>query len=243
MPSARRIAQAILRQASEMEDAANAIFNPDRGRAPQIYMDYASPVSRRTERAKDGAILVSATIRYGQNGRDGGVYASSPYFKTFMEKFHQDRVLQDAFREALDKELPRISAEWSKRASEILLKAVYGYKDADEFETPTDIAAGLQPAGFPVLRAFGEMRQMVDVLVTFKTKRKEALLEGPFSTMPDRELNEWIETWASIDPEGFWQDGELKMTRAQAYAAYRRQWRSLPPRAQVEKLEWLKRHQ
>jgi len=51
---------------------------------------------------------------------------------------------------------------------------------------------------------------------------------GPFTTMSDGDLNKVIAAWESHAPENFWMDGELRMTRAKAYAMYRNQWRTMP---------------
>ena len=61
--------------------------------------------------------------------------------------------------------------------------------------------------------------------------------EAPFSAMSDRELDQVIREWQYQDPEDFWMDGELQKDERAAFRMYRRQWRAMRPRQQVQKLK------
>jgi hypothetical protein len=62
---------------------------------------------------------------------------------------------------------------------------------------------------------------------------------GPFNEMSDTELNEQIARWENYAPENFWQDGELQMSRNQAYAYYRKRWRQQTPAQQDQHMQEL----
>jgi hypothetical protein len=57
---------------------------------------------------------------------------------------------------------------------------------------------------------------------------------GPFNNMSDAELNRYITEFENQAPENFWMDGELQMSRSQAYTMYRKRWRSMTVANQIE---------
>ena len=77
------------------------------------------------------------------------------------------------------------------------------------------------------------MYEPVTVEVVLEARKLQPITKAPFDAMSDSELNKLIQEFENEAPENFWQDGELRMTRAQAYAMYRKRWRAMSPRDQT----------
>ena len=73
----------------------------------------------------------------------------------------------------------------------------------------------------------------------FEAKAKAEESEGPFNRMDDRELDMYIAEFEEQGPENFWMDGELSMSRREAYAYYRKVWRKMTPQKQKEMIDLL----
>lgn len=93
------------------------------------------------------------------------------------------------------------------------------------------------------VNAVAPPQDLLMVTVPYKitlTLTMDAILEGPFTKMPDREMNGLLEKWQEYNPDAFWHDGELRLSAGAAYKYYRDLWRKESPREQANFLKFLK---
>lgn len=232
---------------------ARSIFDDYRPRYPEdrlFRMDFTSPkVLSRSERPTgDGSTaLVSATLEFGSGFGSGGMNASSYQFWQFTKDHPgQEGVLLKAFKDASKSEWGRIESEIRKHLLDFrfaghVLSNVLGWKESQEWENPDVLSVGdVQRSGNPTKFGPQTIHEPITVKVVLEARKKQPINEAPFDAMSDAELNGWIQRWESEAPENFWRDGELKATRSQAYAMYRREWRAKTPREQVNLMNSLK---
>lgn len=174
----------------------------------------------------DGVYLQSYLfIRYIQAGYSEGVLlnVAEKYLKSFMVK------MKDMIKDRMEWPGP----EW----------LMYIVDDFREWEVPSVIkASDVWIRGTPHLErdylSFGWGCRLEIV-----TKLKAPLVgAGVFAEMSDSDLNKWLSKWESYAPEDFWQDGELRVSKPEAYRMYRDWLRELPIRDQKDRLEAMKQY-
>jgi hypothetical protein len=232
--------------ATEAYDAAMAMFqygsppdsNPWVGGPIKISMDFSdNEVTKITRRNNpDGSVTFVATFVFGKTG---GFYADSFLIQRFLKAFPTEtKTLENVFLDKVNSSLAKLEVDiqkWFKTQTWKPFGSIVGYRETEDWENPSLISFGNVELKKPQRGIFSRGILRVDVHVTaaIKATKKTPETKEPFSDMSDQELNDWIKAWEHYAPENFWMDGELKLTRPQAYAYYRNEWRSMSPRSQV----------
>lgn len=246
---------------SEAQDAAQALFlhgtPPDggdwRGGKPEIHVSFSGAKAEGTKTRLPGLTdethVETAIVADPGPHRADGIYCDSGLLTRFRKVYPgDDNALLDAFHDAVKHQEAALKRQIAshyedKRFGWHLLNTVFGFREADEYNEPTNVRVkkvviGSKPTFlFP---ARSDIHLAWAVHVSFDTIRKAQVTEAPFTAMSDRELDSWIERWESDAPENFWMDGELNLSRSRAYAMYRDRWRKMTPREQVRMLDSLR---
>lgn len=193
--------------------------------------------SKQSDRG--GKTLITATLASGEDG----VYVDSSLFQRFLNLYPRGKdALLKAFAKQIKIWTPKIKADIvqvlkNPHFTNKLTDAVFGWGKSADWESPEKIT--ISPAFFyrPELRR-GSIHIHWSVEVEFTTQEK-AGATAVFSEMGDRELDGWIGQFENDAPENFWQDGELRSSRSQAYKMYRDHWRKMSPRDQQAQLDSL----
>ena len=237
------------------EQAAREVFRgipPDdgawHGGPPRLAIDYTSAkVLRKIERQQpDGSTVMAATLEFGRGIRAGGIKAESFLFQRFLKVYpNGEAALLQAFEEATKDQWSVLQASINERiggqrfAGHVLMDIV-GFRESAEWSNPQIAKLGVVKRSGEVTLDRGEIMEPFTVEVAIKATKKAPVTKAPFAAMSDAELNKWIERWANEAPENFWMDGELKVSRPAAFAMYRKRWRAMLPRDQVDMMESLK---
>lgn len=238
-PKSRRIA------VDDVHQEALAIFDgykPRYSGAHQFHFDFSGPkVVKKSERpGTNFTTQIAASLEFGAGFGSGGLVADSYGFWQFM-KAHpgQGGVLVQAFTEASKADWSRVEAHvrdhlLDKRFAGHVLDAVVGYRESGEWTDAKVLKVGnIDRSGKPRAHGPQTMYESVTVEVVLEARKLQPITKAPFDAMSDSELNKLIQEFENEAPENFWQDGELRMTRAQAYAMYRKRWRAMSPRDQT----------
>lgn len=178
---------------------------------------------------------------------EGGVFFESHLlFKRMFEKWGRlaEPALIAVFKKVLKSQKTKLAAEIKKhfqgnpdRLLSHLVPKRNEWEDVHYFK--------MGNVTFEKNPTFDSRRQAISLTVSFpielRVDKKPMMSEGPFDRMSDGELNQYIAEFEDQGPENFWQDGELNLSRNQAYAYYRRQWREMSPRDQEAMMKSLDR--
>lgn len=196
-------------------------------------------------RPGDGGDMTVISV-IGSSPHSEGVYADAWAVGQYLRNNpNTEKDILDVFNAKLKKYLPQIKKQIADHYENPsfnfhLLSAVFGYQDAKEWANVSNVKVTnvkVDPA-----TGSGRLRFLSGswtATVTF-TAKKKAAATAVFSAMSDRELDALIEQWENSAPENFWMDGELRMSRRDAYKMYRQQWRAMSPRDQQAMMNSLK---
>ncbi len=177
-----------------------------------------------------------------------GITLEGMGFKEFLKQFPREgaALLKKAYAKKVRAEksaLQKAVQDRIKRRPQQFFESLFDdYQEAEEYEV-TDASIGNMELGREVsIDRWGRVSLPFTVEAVFSATKLPSLDEGVFSAMDDRELNRWIEGWASYAPENFYMDGETGMSSRELFRHYRNQWRKLSPRRQQQKYTQLHRY-
>jgi hypothetical protein len=172
----------------------------------------------------------------------GGISCCGFEVRQYLTEFGSEGVglLRDAFNRRVQADSAKLVGaikDRLARSPERFLESLFDdYQEAEEYRN-----AKLERIEVSIARdAEVDLRRKAihapfTAKVTFSAEKMPPAGEGVFSAMDDRELNRWIEGWASYAPENFHMDGETDMSSRELFRHYRDQWRKLSPRRQQQK--------
>lgn len=260
-PSALRVAHRYLTAKSDAEVAAEAMFTravpPDggtwNGGAPEVKVSFSGVQARGTKVELPGLsnerhVETVLTAEAKPHGADG-IYCDSYLLTRFRQTFPgDDSVLLAAFMREVKKQESSFKAQIKAhyedpRAAWRVKSDVFGFREADEYELPTNVrikkvVIGKKPTFLFPRRS--DIHLTWGAHVTFDIVKLAPVTTAPFTEMSDRELDSYIQEWENEAPENFWMDGELRMSRRDAYRMYRDRWRKMTPREQVRMMNSLR---
>lgn len=248
---ARRVTRRVMARDRDAEEAARDMFfkglppdgDPWRG-GPLIDEIRTSFTSVEASKPRFRGDRGRVTIESGEEG----ISLNSFLLKRFLKAYPGgERVLEKVFEEALVDKAPKLRRHIKDliedpRQAWKVGQWIFGYREADEWETPSDVKVRRVKIGRRGHYSFRGIYGTWEADIEFRSKRKPPVGEGPFTGMSDRELNQWIERWESFAPENFWMDGELHLSRPAAYKMYRDRWRKMPPREQISLMDDIQRY-
>lgn len=218
---------------------------PWRGGPPRISMSFVGPKVEnvRQKMNRDGSITFSAEWHFGKGAWSDGFYMDGwILIQRFLEA-HPDgeRALMKAFERVANERKSKVKQDiqkWFKQQTRKPFSDLVGFREADDWEQPELTKLGRIEFGRPVYdKIKRKLKIPVSVQATIIAKPLPEVAEAPFSVMTDQELNNWIKRWEYMAPENFWMDGEMQMSRPQAYKMYRERWRKMRPREQVNMMK------
>lgn len=220
---------------------------PWNGGPPKFSMDYTSPtVTQPKKRTNpDKTVTFTANLAFGkQRLYSGGLTCESPLIARFLKQYPlgEDTLIR-VFTEIVNQRWSQYEQglqQWFQTQPWKPFMSMVG-ADRENWDNPKLVKLGPAEWHDPdsgILQR-GRLQLAVHVTAAIKATPKAPVIEAPFSTMSDRELDSWIERWENDAPENFWMDGELHLARPAAYAYYRKQWRAMTPRSQVNLMQSL----
>lgn len=228
--------------------------DPWHGGAPRFGVDFSSPKAQilRQQPTPSGAVSITARWVFGDGRFGNGVYAESQLFGRFARKYPGSiNSLTTVFAREIEKREAEFEASIRKWFKEQPGKPLFHVVDDSrdwgkpvlvDIREVTITDPSSAGGGITGRLGWGVLKMRFEVVATLQATKLPDVTVGPFSQMSDTELNEWIGVLEHEGPENFWMDGELHMSRPQAYAMYRKQWRAMRPREQRNMLDGLQQH-
>lgn len=250
---------------SDILEAARALFEdgtppPDgmawRGGAPELTFNFSSPEVMRLKTQQLSLPGINDAGRFQMEGdvvfaptpttSEAGVVLSgggSILVQRFLSFYGSAAVqpLKHAFLEAVSRKKSHLTKEvtdwFTGGNSWKVISAFVGFREREDWNNPEKVIVHKVWFGRePNLERGRDLALPTMVKTTVVATKKLAVKNAPFSSMTDHELDRWIDEWASIAPENFWMDGEMR-SRSQAMAYWRKAWRAMSPRQQVARMQ------
>jgi len=195
---------------------------------------------------KDNRFLFKGVFQTATKGGDSGVYTDSILMGRFKKHYGKDgaAAMAAVFKGAASKVMSKVAKKLNRHPNlgRMLLDRItpegtyHGDWTAISFKVTSIVPdKDVKIGRWEFTLGFKAWFEVIG-------EKQPEVTDTPFTDMSDRELDQWVEAFASYAPENYYMDGEFGGTERQLRQHWRNHFRQLKPRQQKQKMERMQRY-